>query len=715
MKRIYKSSVFLLFMLVTYSLLSWKADRKSLLEKETVDISNQNKFVSNVKVDDFFWSPKMKQWSSITVNDVFDKFEGQYDTNSRKYLSDEYKKLGRTRDAFLNFDLVAQSKKGIHKHDGPEWYDGLVYESITGASNFLKYYPDKKIEERIDNYVNRIEAAQNAVGDGYLNTYTILVEPEHRWGLNGGFERGQHDVYNSGALIEAGIHYYKATGKTKLLNIAVRCANNICNELGPAPKKNVIPGHSLPEEAMVKLYWLFKDQPNLKNLISENVNENEYLAIAKFWIESRGNHCGLPLWRVWPYEKCDKWVRDNKYTSSEFGAYARPSWGSYNQDSIPFQQQKTIEGHAVRAVLFATGVAAVALESNDKRYIETSSSLWDNMVGKRMYLTGGIGSIHHDEMFGPDYFLPNNGYCETCAAVSSCFLSARMAELHKDGRYFDEFERSLYNNVISGISLSGDKYFYENPIEGQGFKRWNWHECPCCPPMFLKIVSEIPEYIYSNDGNSLYVNLFIGSEADIKLDDNQKVTVKQTTNYPWDGNIAININPDINKEFSVKVRIPGWAQNIENPYGLYSSNVKSKTILKINGEKCSYKISDGYMELKRKWSKGDVINLSFPFEPRIISANRNVKNLVNMVALGCGPLVYGIEECDNQSSISGKINVKEPIKINYFRDVLNGVNVITAKAVNNLGANVELKAIPFFCLNNRNPGNAFKVWIPVNK
>jgi len=673
--------------------------------------------VKDVKVNDSFWSPKLALWSDVTVNDIFNKFEGQYDEESRRDLLNEYKKLGRTRDAFRNFDIVAQGKRGVGQpqHEGPPWYDGLVYETIRGAADFLIQFPDKKTEERIDAYIDRIEAAQNSEGDGYINTYTMLAEPKHRWGTNGGFERYQHDVYNSGALIEAAVHYYNATGKTRLLNIAVKCANYICKVMGPAPKLNIIPAHALPEEAMMKLYWLFKNNPVLKSKISEKVNEDDYYDMAKFWIEYRGKHCGLPVWNVWSQAECEKWIKDNTYSDPKYGNHSRPSWGLYNQDSVSVFQQKTIEGHAVRATLFGTCVTTVALENNDPSYIEASSAIWDNMVGRRMHVTGGCGSFRYEEMFGPDYVLPSDGYLETCAAVGSAFFSGRMAELHGDGKYFDAFERSLYNNVLSGISLSGDHYSYENPLIGEGVERWNWHSCPCCPPMFLKIVGELPRYIYSKESNSIYINLFIGSEAKIMLDNGQEVLVKQTTGYPWEGRIEINIEPTTKKEFTVKVRIPGWAQSSENPYGLYISKVKSGAGIKVNGKKTALNITRGYVNITRIWAKGDVIELNLPMEPRFVYANEKVQNLKGMAVLASGPIVYGLEKFDNPELSSYKIDINSPVNMTYKNDVLNGVNIITGKAFTGKGAEVEFKAVPFNTLNNRMPGNDFKVWVPVQE
>jgi len=360
-------------------------------------------------------------------------------------------------------------------------------------------------------------------------------------------------------------------------------------------------------------------------------------------------------------------------------------------------------------------VATVALANNDPRYREASLSLWENMVGRRMHVTGGCGSFRYEEMFGPDYVLPNDGYLETCAAVGAAFFSGRMAEIHGDGKYFDAFERSLYNNVLSGISLSGDLYSYENPLIGEGVTRWSWHSCPCCPPMFLKIAGELPGYIYSKKNSAVYVNLFIGSEAKIQLDDDHVVTVKQSTKYPWDGHVAINIQPETRKEFSVRIRIPGWAQSVENPFDLYRSEVKSKVTIKVNGRQSALKITRGYAEITRKWAKGDVVELELPMEPRFVYAHENVKNLNGMVVVSSGPVVYGLEELDNPGLISYLADTDSPVTKSFKHDVLNGVNIIKGRAFDQNEVVVDFTAVPFFAINNRLPGNPFKVWIPVKE
>jgi len=391
--------------------------------------------LQSVKVNDSFWSPKIKVWNTVTVYDVLNKLEGKYEPD-RPDIKAEKEKLGHTRDAFHNFDLVAQGKSNINQHDGPPWYDGLVYETIRGAADILAEYPDAKLERKLDAYIDRIAAAQAVDKDGYLNTYTTLTRPDKRWGLNGGQDRWQHDVYNAGMLVDAGIHYYNATGKTKLLAVGVKLSNYMFKQMGPAPKNNIIPGHGGPEEIELRLYQLFKKHPELKSKMGVPVHEQDYLTLAKFWIDDRGNH------------------------GNADGTYKRASDGAYNQDEIPVVQQTTIEGHAVRATLLASGVTATALETKDPAYVATVNKYWDNMVGKRMFITGGEGAIANDERFGPNYFLPEHAYLETCASIGSGFFSEQMNELEADGKYMDEFERVAYNNLLSGVSLSGTAAIY---------------------------------------------------------------------------------------------------------------------------------------------------------------------------------------------------------------------------------------------------------------
>jgi len=645
--------------------------------------------LQSVKVNDSFWSPKIKVWNTVTVYDVLDKLEGKYEPDRPDIKADK-EKLGHTYDAFHNFDLVAQGKSNINEHDGPPWYDGLVYETIRGAADILAEYPDAALEKKLDAYIDRIAAAQAVDKDGYLNTYTTLTRPDKRWGTNGGQDRWQHDVYNAGMLVDAGIHYYNATGKTKLLAVGVKLSNYMFKVMGPAPKNNIVPGHGGPEEIELRLYQLFKQHPGLKSKIGVPVHEQDYLTLAKFWIDDRGNH------------------------GNADGSYKRETDGAYNQDNIPVIQQQTIEGHAVRATLLASGVTATALETKDPAYIATVNRYWDNMVGKRMFITGGEGAIADDERFGPDYFLPEHAYLETCASIGSGFFSQQMNELEADGKYMDEFERVAYNNLLSGVSLSGDHYFYENPLIATDHNRWAWHSCPCCPPMILKMVSALPQYIYAYGDNAVYVNLFIGSEGKINLN-GSNITLKQTTGYPWKGNTRVEVFTDKPKAFTLNVRIPGWAMNKENPFNLYHSNVGGSVMLKVNGKAVALNQTKGYATINRTWKKGDVVELSLPVQPRIVSVNDSVQTIKGKIAIAAGPVVYGFENIENAGVQDYTLNPSVKMTMNYKANLLNGVNVITGETMNKNGKSVDFTAIPFYSLGNRKPGTTYQVWMPERK
>ena len=642
--------------------------------------------IADVKIRDSFWSPKLKVYDTKTVYDVFNKLEGHYEPD-RQDLIDEKKKLGRTWNALLNFDRVAQGDKNTQQHDGPPWYDGLLYETIRGASDLLVAYPDKNLEAKIDGYINRIAAAQAVDKDGYIETYTTLIYSNRRFGTNGGDDKWQHDTYNAGMLAEAAVHYYYATGKTKLLNVAVKMANYMASQMGPAPKKNIIPGHAGPEEAFLKMYWLFKQYPSLKNKMAVPVDEQQYYDLAKFWIEERGN-----------------------YGNSD-GSHSRNSDSSYNQDQKPVFQQKTIEGHAVRATLLATGVAAMAIDNDDQRYIKTANNYWNNMAGKRMFITGGEGAIADGERFGPNYYLPESAYLETCAAIGSAFFSQRMNELQADGKYMDVFERVLYNNLLSGVSLSGDHYFYENPLVATDHHRWAWHGCPCCPPMILKMIGALPRYIYATDDDGVYVNLFIGSTAKISLKSAKNLEIEQVTNYPWKGSSVITINTPSVKKFTVHVRIPGWASGKENPFNLYVSKLKDAPSVKVNGQLIPMNVVNGYVAIDREWKKGDKIELTLPVEPRFVTPNDSVNAIKGKVAIAAGPVVYGFESIDNPGLAHYSIPGNEALRAIYKPGLLNGVNIIKGVGTGANHQRVTFTAIPFYSFGNRQPGVPYQVWI----
>jgi DUF1680 family protein len=622
--------------------------------------------IEDVRIDDGFWSPKRDVWRRVTIADCFDKFEKD--------------------GALANFDKVRDGRGGEHR--GQPWFDGLVYETITGAAGFLRETPDPLLRQRIDGYVGRIAAAADKDPDGFLNTYTQLKEPNHRWGANGGNDRWQHDLYNAGCLVEAGVHYYRATGTTELLRVAARLANHMCDVMGPPPRKNIVPGHALGEATMVELYHLFRERPELKRQMPFAVDEKRYLELARFWVDNRGNHAG------------------------------RQDFGAYNQDDRPIVEQATIEGHAVRATLLAAAVVDLADATDNGHYRRAAGRLWENMTGRRMYVTGGVGAVANDEKFAADYVLPNNGYLETCASVGAAFFHQRMNVHTADARYADELERVLYNGALVGVAHDGRHYFYENPLEAKGHARWAWHSCPCCPPMFLKLMGALPGYLYAKGPNALYVNLYAGSRLHTRVG-SSTITLRQATNYPWAGDVRLTIESDGPAECDLHLRVPRWCQAPADAEDLYTTAGRPETgafVVKVNGEPQSPPIENGYARLRRRWQRGDVVEVGMQMPARRVVAHPKVAATAGRVALARGPLVYCLESIDNGGSTR---NVSLPddaeIRVETRPDLLGGVTILRTPALASFAGEpaprpIELTAIPYYAQANRGSAS-LSVWI----
>jgi DUF1680 family protein len=630
--------------------------------------------IQSVTVDDSFWSPKRKVWQEVTIPDCFDKFES--DRNG----------------ALNNFDRVRDGKVGGHA--GPPWYDGLIYEMIRGSADFLAAHPDAALEKRIDGYIARIAAAQDKDTNGYLNTWTQLLHPNQRWGLNGGNDGYQHEMYNIGAACEAAVHSYEATGKTSLLKVAVKLANYTCDQIGPAPKYELVPNHAIAEEAFGNLYLFFRSHPGLKRKMPGTVDERRYLDLAQYWVEARGHH-----------------RKD------------QPSYGAYDQDGEPVFEQQTIEGHAVRAALLFSGVSALAGINGRDDYRAAAVRVWENMNGRKTYVTGGIGATAQGEAFGKDYFLPNDGYLETCGAVGAGFFDHNLNLLTGDARYVDALERELYNGALAGVSLAGNSYTYVNPLQAaNGNARWLWHGCPCCPPMFLKLMGAMPGYIYAQDKTGIYVNLFAGSQATIQIG-GHTVRLEQTTRYPWDGKVNITVEPTQPAEFDLHIRIPGWCQGAPAPDDLYQVSNRPESgaaHLKISGKVVDHvEIVHGYATLHRRWKRGDVVQVNFDMPVQRVMANANVEADTGRVALMRGPIVYCFEGADNGAAVENiAIPPRTLFTAEYRSNLLGGVTVLTgeAMAVFQTGKDhatpvpFKVTAMPYFA--NANRGTCpMQVWM----
>jgi DUF1680 family protein len=553
-----------------------------------------------------------------------------------------------------NFAVAAGLEPG--KHKGLLFDDSDVYKMLEGIAYALAERRDPDLEKRADRVIDLIAAAQKP--DGYLNTFYTLAEPQNRWK---NIQYG-HELYCAGHLIEAAVAYHQASGKRKLLDVARRLADHICATFGPG-KRVEVSGHEEIELALVKLF--------------RATNDKHYLDQARFFLDARG--------------RSDK----------------RRLFGEYAQDHKPVREQTEVTGHAVRAMYLYCAMADVAALTGDEGLLQAIERIWHDVVERKMYLTGGIGPSAHNEGFTVPYDLPNDSaYAETCAAIGMALWNHRMFLMSGDGKYADVLEREVYNGLLSGVSLDGDRFFYVNPLGSAGkHHRVPWFDCSCCPTNIVRYLPGIGERAYAWRGNGVWTVLYMGSTATVPLEGG-KVRLVQETKYPWDGEVSITVEPEKPFAFDLHLRLPGWCKG-------------SKT-LTVNGEKVSdVKFDKGYATLSRTWKAGDVVRLNLSMPVQRVYADPRVKADVGRVALQRGPVVYCLEGVDNGGQVRNFVLPKmAELKAHFEKDLLGGVEVVAGEAVavtrpqeERLTRPVSFTAVPYYAWDNRAPG-PMVVWLP---
>lgn len=602
---------------------------------------------NEVRLQDGFWKNWVQTVHDATIPFAFQKCE----------------ETGRIN----NFIFAGGLKEGkFEGHFG--FNDSDVYKIMEGAAYVLMLEDDPELEAYLDSLIYFVAAAQEE--DGYLYTawslkandytdfYCCTYSDEGRWIET---QNASHEFYNVGHMYEAAVAHYLATGKRSFLDVALKNADliyDVCMVQG----HKYVPGHQEIEIGLVKLYRV--------------TGEKRYLNLAKHLLDIRAD------------------VLD----------------AEYSQAHLPVTEQKEAVGHAVRANYMYSAMADVAALTGDSAYLDAIGRLWDNVVQKKLSITGGVGARRHGEAYGDNFELPNHPYNETCAAIANVYWNHRMFLLHGDAKYMDVLERSLYNGVISGLSLDGTLFFYPNTLQHDGVATFNqgvsgrspWFDCSCCPSNLSRFVPSVAGYAYAVRENDVYVNLYMNSRATIQTKEGE-LLLSQKSAYPWKGDVLFEVQNEQAVETRLFLRIPGWARNEALPSNLFSfaDPGENKVSILVNGKEVKVREEKGYVILSQKWKKGDRISLSLPMEDRIVEANEKVEAKKGLLAVQYGPLVYCAEEMDNrQDVLEAELDEASGFQAQFHPELLGGVNVLEGE---------DLALVPYYAWANRGAGK-MNVW-----
>ncbi len=607
-----------------------------------------------VRFTDDFWRPRLETNRTVTIPHILRQNEltGRVD----------------------NFLKAARQKDGAYQ--GQRYNDTAIYKVIEAASFSPAAHPDPALDRKLDELIAVIGAAQEP--DGYLYT-PRTVDPKNP-APGAGPERWSwlftsHELYDQGHMIEAAVAHFQATGKRTLLNVAIKSADLVCRTFGPDARHDV-PGHEEVELALVKLFRV--------------TGNRKYLDTARFFLDERGRQHSTAVPAFQP--------------GSRFAIYNDLA---YRQDHQPVVDQTRAVGHAVRAMYLFAGMTDVGQLAGEAALTAATSRLWTDVVSKRMYVTGGLGSEGRTEAFGDDYGLPNRAYAETCASVGGLLWYHRMFLRDGDAAYYDTFERTLYNGYLSGVSLAGDSFFYQNPLVSDGTReRTAYFDVACCPANLARLMAQLPGLVYAQRGRELFVNLFIGSETDVTVGAT-KMRLTQRTDYPWDGRISIHVEPEKATKFDLLIRVPGWARGMAMPVGdLYRfaapADRRQAPTLTVNGQQTPLVLEKGRARLRREWHKGDEVVLNLPMPIERVVARDEVAEDRGTAAVQRGPVVYALEAADNKGAVSNlRIPLDAPLAFHFDRGLLGGVGVVSADSV---------VAVPYYAWGNRGKGE-MAVWI----